>query len=167
MMPTCSASLTSFSPVSSRIDLALSPSVVTGFVAALPWLAASAFILIAAMAGKPWMLALAPVTLAGAVFQFRRNGLLAGHGAVLGLYLEQNRLYARLGSGQSRAVYACPSSRLSSRVALLNLRPVASRSGSYPVVLLCSNRIAGNVSEDQFRRLRMWLRLGRSQQSFD
>lgn len=133
----------------------------------MPWLVASAFVLIAAAAGKSWLYALAPLTLAGAVFQYRLNGLLLGPTAVLGLYLENNTLYARLGSGQTEAVSACGSSRLTSKLALLKLQPVASKSSSYPVVILSGQRIAGNLPEEQFRRLRLWLRLGRSQQSFD
>ncbi len=153
--------------MSSRIDLTLSPSVATGCLAATPWLVASAFVLIAATAGKSWLYALAPLTLAGAVFQYRLNGLLIGPSAVLGLYLENNTLYARLGSGQAEAVSACRSSRLSSKLALLKLQPVASKSSSYPVVILSGQRITGNLPEEQFRRLRLWLRLGRTQHSFD
>ncbi|MDS1311803.1 MULTISPECIES: hypothetical protein [Marinobacter] len=159
--------MTSFSPVSSRIDLTLSPSVAVGCLAATPWLTASAFVLIAAAAGKSWLYALAPLTLAGALFQYRLNGLLIGPSAVLGLYLEKNTLYARLGNGQTAAVSACRSSRLNSRMALLKLHAVASRSTSYPVVILSGQRVSGNLPEEQFRRLRLWLRLGRTQQSFD
>ncbi len=153
--------------MSSRIDLTLSPSVAAGCLAAIPWLVASALVLIAAAAGKSWLYALAPLTLAGAVLQYRLNGLLIGPSAVLGLYLENNTLYARLGSGQAEAVSACRSSRLSAKLALLKLQPVASKSSSYPVVILSGQRIAGNLPEEQFRRLRLWLRLGRTQQSFD
>jgi len=153
--------------VSNQIELTLSRCVAVGCLAAAPWLVASAFVLIAGAFGKTWMYTLAPLTLAGAVFQYRLNGLLKGPSAVLRLHQDQNALYARLGNGQTLAVTACPSSRISSKVVLLKLQPVASRYASYPVVLLSGNRIAGNVSEDQFRRLRMWLRLGRAQQSFE
>ncbi|MGO1691411.1 MAG: hypothetical protein ACTHY7_00160 [Marinobacter sp.] len=153
--------------MSSQIDLTLSRCGVAGCLAAAPWLIASAFILIAGASGKHWMYALAPLTLAGAIFQYRLNGLLAGPSAVLGLHQDQNTLYARLGNGQILAVNACPASRISSKLVLLKLQPIASRSASYPVVLFSGTRIAGNVSEDQFRRLRMWLRLGRAQQTFE
>jgi len=153
--------------VSNQIDLTLSRCGAVGCLAAAPWLIASAFVLIAGASGKNWMYALAPLTLAGAIFQYRLNGLLAGPSAVLGLHLDQNTLYARLGNGQTLAVSACPSSRISSTIVLLKLQPIAARSASYPVVLLSGMRVAGNVSEDQFRRLRMWLRLGRAQQSFE
>lgn len=153
--------------MSSQVNLTLSRCHIAGCLAAAPWLVASIFALIAGASGKSWIYALAPLTLAGAVYQYRLNGLLAGPSAVLGLYQEQNTLYVRLGNGQTLAVNACPSSRLSARVVLLKLRPIASRSATYPVVLLSGSRITGNVPEDQFRRLRMWLRLGRSQQSFE
>ncbi|KKN40453.1 hypothetical protein LCGC14_0733160 [marine sediment metagenome] len=167
MIPIFSVLLTSSFPVSNRIDLALSPSVAVGFLACAPWLAASAFVLIAGVSGKTWMYTLVPLTLMGAIIQYRLNGLLAGPSAVLGLLQDQNTLYARLGNGQTLAVKTCPSSRISSRIVLLKLQPVASRFYSYPVVLLSGKRMTGNVSEDQFRRLRMWLRLGRAQQSFE
>ncbi|MBQ0813884.1 MAG: hypothetical protein KBT82_06850 [Marinobacter sp.] len=159
--------MTSFLPVSNRIDLTLSRCVMAGCLAAAPWLVASTFALIAGASGKHWMYALAPLTLAGALYHYRLNGLLAGPSAVLALHQDQGTLYARLGNGQILAVSASPSSRISSKFALLKLQPVASTSPSYPVVLLSDRRIAGNVSEDQFRRLRMWLRLGRAQQSFE
>jgi len=162
-MQISSASLTLSSPVSNQIDLTLTRCTAAGCLAAAPWLVASAFVLITGASEKHWMFALAPLTFAGAIFQYRLNGLLAGQSAVLGLCQDQNTLYARLGSGQTLAVTACPSSRISSKVVLLKLRPIATRSASYPVVLLSGTRIAGNVPEDQFRRLRMWLRLGRTQ----
>lgn len=163
-MPTCSASLILFLVVSSQIDLKLSRCGAVGCLAAAPWLAASAFLLIAGVAGKNWMYGLVPLTLAGALVQYRLNGLLAGPSAVVGLSQNQNTLYAHLGNGQILAVNACPSSRMSSKIALLKLKPIASKYAAYSVVLLSATRIAGNLPEDQFRRLRMWLRLGRAQQ---
>jgi len=162
-----SASWTSFFPVSNRIDIELSRCVGAGCLAAAPWVAASAFVLIAGAAGHKWMSVLALPALIGAVFQFRLNGLLAGPLAVLGLHQDQGTLYARLGNGQTVAVNASPSSRICSKAALLKLHPATSRYSTYPVVLLSCKGITGNVSEDQFRRLRMWLRLGRTQQSFE
>ncbi|WP_417517135.1 hypothetical protein [Marinobacter sp.] len=159
--------MTLSSPVSSRINLTLSRCAAAGCLAAAPWLIASAFALIAGAAGKNWMFILAPLALAGAIFQYRRNGLLAGPSAVLGLHQEEDTLYAHLGDGQILAVSPSPASRMCSTAALLKLQPIASKSSTYPVVLLSGKRIAGNVSEDQFRRLRMWLRLGRTQQSFE
>ena len=167
MIRISSALLTSSLPVSNRIDLTITRSVAAGCLAAAPWLVASAFALVAGASGKHWIYVLAPLTLAGALYQYRLNGLLAGSSAVLALHQDQGTLYARLGNGRTLAVSAKPSSRISSKVALLKLQPLASRSSPYPVVLLSGGWIAGNVSEDQFRRLRMWLRLGRAQQSFE
>lgn len=163
-MQTYSALLTSLLLVSNQIDLQLKRSGAVGCLAAAPWVAASIFLLVAGAAGKNWMYALAPLTLAGALFQFRLNGLLAGPSAVKSLRQSKNTLYAQLGNGQTLAVQACTSSRLSSKIALLKLKPTASKLITYPVVLLSGTGFAGNVSEDQFRRLRMWLRLGRTQQ---
>src|SRR5680860_117374 len=103
-----SASLTSFFPVSNQIELTLSRCVAVGCLAAAPWLVASAFVLIAGAFGKTWMYTLAPLTLAGAVFQYRLNGLLKGPSAVLGLHQDQNALYARLGNC---LLYTSPSPR--------------------------------------------------------
>ncbi|NWN92545.1 hypothetical protein HLV39_13700 [Marinobacter adhaerens] len=153
--------------MSSRTDLTLSPSTAAGCLAAAPWLATCAFALIAGAAGKHWMYLLALPTLVGATAQFRLNGLLKGATAVRALYQDQNTLFARLGNGRTIAVSPCSSSRISSKVVLLKLRPTASRYSTYPVVLLTGKRIAGNLPEDQFRRLRMWLRLGHTQQSLE
>lgn len=153
--------------MSNRINLTLSPCIAAGCLAATPWLLACVFALIAGAAGKHWIYAFTPVALAGAIYQFRLNGLLAGASAVLGLEQDQNTLYAHLGSGQTLAVCASSSSRISSKIALLKLQPLAAKSTCYSVVLLSGKRIAGNIPEDQFRRLRMWLRLGRVQQSFE
>ncbi|RBW50594.1 hypothetical protein [Marinobacter sp. F3R11] len=153
--------------MSSQIDLELSRCARVGCLAAAPWVVASLFLLVAGASGHNWMYALAPLTLTGAIFQYRLNGLLKGPSAILGLYQKQGALYARLGNGQTVAVSASTSSRICANAALLKLRPLTSRYSTYPVVLLSGKRITGNVSEDQFRRLRLWLRLGRTQHSFE
>ncbi|WP_375182941.1 hypothetical protein [Marinobacter sp.] len=148
--------------MSSRIEVALTPSIPAGLIAALPWLALTAFLLVAAGSGQPWLLAGVPVSLLGAAWQFRRTGLLRGHRAVAGLTVTDGQLLARLADQTAVAVDAAGASRMGPRLTLLKLRPVGTTSGSYFTVLLAPIAgLAGNASADDFRRLRVWLRLGR------
>ncbi|MBW0148874.1 hypothetical protein [Marinobacter arenosus] len=149
--------------MSSRIELTLSPSVTIGLLAIVPWLVLFAFLVAAAYGGKTWLLAGVPVALAGATIQYRRSGMLVGNSAVTALRLEQGQLSARLGDGRQVSVEAVGTSRLGPRLALLKLRPTGTRVRSYSAILLAdSTGLRGNVPEDEFRRLRVWLRLGRS-----
>jgi toxin CptA len=150
--------------VSSRIELTLTPSPLVGVLAILPWLLLLAFLAIAALAGKIWLLVAAPVVLCGARLQYRSNGLLLGGGSVHGLQIEQGEMYARTGDNRQVQVLPLASSRVWSGLALLKLRPVGTRFRSYTAILLAPlpDR-PGNVPADEFRRLRVWLRLGRSE----
>ena len=122
------------------------------------------FILIAGTANKgPLLLGLIP-TLAGALFQFCSTGLLSTKRAVTALQILDGQLYAQLGHSRTMAVEIAGSSQLGAHLALLKLRPVGTRVFPYSAILLTGNRfVRGNVPEDEFRRLRVWLRLGRSQ----
>ena len=146
--------------VFSRIELTIAPSVTVGLMASLPWLLLLAFLLAAAME-TPWLLAGTPVTLAGAWRQFRKNGLLRGRKAVCTLQLRQGRLYVGLGDGRELPVTPAADCRVFAPMALLKLYPSDSRFPPYSVILLASTpAYPGNVPEDEFRRLRVWLRLG-------
>lgn len=148
----------------SRIELTIEPSVAAGLLAIIPWFLLLAFVLAAAASGKPWLLFAAPIALAGAWGQFRNNGLLRGRRAICALRLRQGRLYAELASGRELPVIPAPGCRMSARMGLLKLRSADSRFPSYSVILLASTPThSGNVPEDEFRRLRVWLRLGRPQ----
>ncbi len=148
--------------VFSRIELPLAPSVTVGLLAIAPWLLLQAFLLAAAME-TPWLLAVTPVTLAGVWRQFCKNGLLRGRKAVRTLQLRQGRLYAGLGDGREIPVTVAAGCRMNTRMALLKLHPTDSRFPSYSVILLAGTpAFPGNVPDDEFRRLRVWLRLGQS-----
>ncbi|HET8800597.1 MAG TPA: hypothetical protein VFN01_05365 [Marinobacter sp.] len=149
----------------SRIDLTLSPSVAVGLLATVPWLAAGAFALLAAASGKPWLALAVPPMLAGALIQYRQNGRLSGRKAVQQLILDEGQLYARLGDNRLVTVTTGGASRIGSRLALLKLRPTGTRFQSYPVILLSGTPFGSNVPDDPFRRLRLWLRLGRPETS--
>ncbi|AHI28775.1 hypothetical protein [Marinobacter similis] len=150
--------------MSSRIELPLQPSLAAGLVASASWLAMACFILIAGTSNKgPLLLGLIP-TLAGALFQFRSTGLLSTKRAVTALQVLDGQLYAQLGHSRTVAMEIASSSQLAPHLALLKLRPVGTRLFPYSAILLTGNGIVrGNVPEDEFRRLRVWLRLGRSQ----
>ncbi|TYC59365.1 hypothetical protein FMN52_07635 [Marinobacter sp. BW6] len=149
--------------MSSRIELTLTPSLLVGALAVLPWLLLLGFLLIAALAGKVWLLLAAPIALAGVTFQYRSNGLLLGDSSVHGLLIEQGKMYAKTGDNRQVQVLPQASSRIWSGLALLKLRPAGTRFQSYTTILLAPiPGRPGNVPADDFRRLRVWLRLGRS-----
>lgn len=146
--------------MSSRIDLRISPSHPVAFLCALPWLLLTALaVLMLSTYGPAWLL-LSPFPFAGAIVQYRRSGLLSGPNAVTGLRVENQRLYARLGSGSEVPVLPSGESRVSARFAILKLRRTGSISTRYPVVLVAFTPRLCNTSPDAFRQLRVWLRLG-------
>jgi toxin CptA len=132
------------------------------FLCALPWLLLTALAVLLASNHGLALLALTAPAFAGAVFQYRRSGLLSGPEAVLCLRVENQQLYARLGSGSEYAVIPADESRLGSRFAALKLRRIGSISGTYPVVLVAFTPWLCNTSPEAFRQLRVWLRLGPS-----
>lgn len=149
--------------MSSRIELTLSPSRLVGVMATGPWLALLAFLIVAALAGKAWLLATIPVVLTGALLQYRCTGLLKGRRSVKALFVEQDQLYARTGDNRQIPVVPSAASRIWSGLGLLKLRPADTRYWSYTTIVLTpSSGRPGNVAEEEFRRLRIWLRLGRS-----
>tara|TARA_R110000850_G_scaffold216899_2_gene342356 strand:- start:211 stop:699 length:489 start_codon:yes stop_codon:yes gene_type:complete len=146
--------------VSSRIELTLIPSHAVGLLCALPWLALTLFLVAVASEFGSLILTLVVPSLVGAAFQYRRTGLLAGPAAVTGLRVESEQLYARLRSGQDRAVMVAGESRLGAHFAILKLRYSGTISCTYPVVLVAVTPRFRNIPPDAFRRLRVWLRLG-------
>ena len=151
--------------MSSRTDASLQPSAAAGLVAAAPWLLLAAFLSAAATAGKAPLLLAVPPVLAGAFTQFRRCGLLRGQRAITGLQLKDGLLCAQTGNGATEMVAVADASRLGARLALLKLRPAGTRSRAYTAILLAdAGPIRGNVPVNEFRRLRVWLRLGRPAQ---
>lgn len=152
--------------MSSRIELTLSPSRLAGLLATLPWLVLLVFLTASALAGKLWLLAVTPVALAGSLRQYRSHGLLRGRNSVCCLLVDQDQLYAATGDNRRVPVIAASTSRVWSGLALLKLRPAGTRLRSYSTILMApSLGTDGNCPEEEFRRLRMWLRLGRSRPS--
>lgn len=151
--------------MSSRIELTLSPSGLAGFLASLPWLVLLAFVVAAALAGKMWLMLASPIIIAGALMQYRCIGRLLGRRSVTGLLVDQGQLYVVTGDNRQIPVRPSASSRLWSRLALLKLRPSGTRFQAYSTVIVTPGPgWSGNAREDDFRRLRVWLRLGRSGQ---
>lgn len=148
--------------MSSRTDLPLRPSHVVGLLCILPWFLMLAFVLLLARDFGHALLALAVPVLAGAVFQYRRTGLLRGRNAVVGLRIDSGRLHACLGNGSVQAVLTADESRVGARFALLKLHSTGSISGTYSVVLIAAGPGLCNTAPEEFRRLRAWLRLGPS-----
>lgn len=151
--------------MSSRIDLPISPSRPVGILCALPWLLLTALMVLLASDHGLVLLLLTTVTSAGAIFQYRRNGLLSGPNAVVGLKVENQQLYARLGAGEGEdedvAVLPCGESRVSAGFTILKLRRTGTISSTYPVVLVVLTPRLCNTSPEAFRQMRVWLRLGR------
>ncbi|WP_417566070.1 hypothetical protein [Marinobacter sp.] len=146
--------------------MTLSPSRLAGLLATTPWLVLLTFLVAAALAGKPWLLAASPLVLAGLLRQYRCHGLLRGRHSVSSLSVEQGQLYAATGDHRRVPVITSSASRIWSGLALLKLRPAGARFRSYTTILLApSSGTNGNCPEDEFRRLRMWLRLGRARPS--
>lgn len=90
------------------------------------------------------------------------RNLLRAVNTVTELTLDHNQLRARFGSGDSCPVAVAGESRLSPRLTLLKIRPTDSRFHSRLVVLANFGPGFRNVDPEEFRRLRMWLRLGQS-----
>ncbi len=80
-----------------------------------------------------------------------------------GLLVDQEQMYAITGDNRRIPVSPASSSRIWSSLVLLKLHPSDTRSTPYTTILLAPlPGSQGNVAEDDFRRLRVWLRLGRS-----
>ncbi|MDK8464678.1 hypothetical protein [Marinobacter sp. SS13-12] len=146
--------------MSSRINLPISPSHPVGILCALPWLLLTALMALLASDHGLAGLLLTTLTSAGAIYQYRRNGLLSGPNAVVGLKVENQQLYARLGAGEDVAVLPSGESRVSAGFTILKLRRTGTISGTYPVVLVALTPRLCNTSPEAFRQLRVWLRLG-------
>ncbi|EON91465.1 hypothetical protein MARLIPOL_13504 [Marinobacter lipolyticus SM19] len=96
-----------------------------------------------------------------ATHQWLRS-ILRGVNSVAELTLEQDQLHAYFDSGISYPVFVTGESRIGPRLTLLKIRASDTRSGSRLVVLANFGPEFRNVDPTEFRRLRMWLRLGQS-----
>lgn len=147
--------------MSSRIDLTLSPSGSAGVLAILPWFVLGLFAAVAAMESSLLLLAfLPPVCLLGWRC-FQRHGLLQSPDAVIGLRTDKSGVTCRLRDGREIGCRIIKSSALGASYLVLKLQTEGTRSRSL-VVLMTANTglLNANVSGPDFRRLRMWLRIG-------
>jgi toxin CptA len=159
-----SASLISFSAVSSRIDIPLRPSGVVGCLAALPWLVLCGFILILAGTHGISFLVLLPVALAGALYQWNLNGRLSLGRSITRLTITDRGLQAQQRNGTQFLASVGPQSRLYPALIILKLNPDDATYKSISVLLWARNEQSvdspGNIAGDLHRQLRVWLRLG-------
>ncbi|AMQ90173.1 hypothetical protein [Marinobacter sp. LQ44] len=147
--------------MSSRIDLTLSPSGITGLLACAPWMLLGGFALGAALEASLWLLVAVPITIVFAWRNFQRYGLLRGPGAVKALRTDSGGITCQFGDGHETPVRVCASSTLGASCLILKLHPQDSRSGS--IMVMITGKIGpfqANAPEPEFRRLRVWLRIG-------
>jgi toxin CptA len=144
--------------VSSRIDIRLCPVGLVGAIAALPWLVLAGFVSVLSADGQVWWLALIPLAAVGAFHAVCSQGLLLGQHCVIGLSLHDGQLLALHHDSAAVAVNPGPGSRIGPRFSVLQLRQAHSNRYYTTVLLLSDGR--GNLSLDDARRLRLWLRLG-------
>jgi|TARA_B100001063_G_C16738838_1_gene543567 hypothetical protein len=147
--------------VSNPIELNLSPSRAAGICASLPWLALSAVLLAISLSITPLALVLLPVSLLLGWQEFRRCGRLRGANAIISLTTDDRHLRCQLANGQEVTARVCGCSSLGASFLVLKVESVVTRSDTMTAILLSPSRLCrGNVSEQAFRRLRMWLVAG-------
>lgn len=149
--------------MSSQIDLKLSPSVTAGLLATLPWQALACFILVAGIAGQPLLLLFLPIIGWLGWRNYRRHGLLKGRHAVVALKTNAQGLLCQCADGRELPVTVDSASSLGASLLTLKLRVPGAISGKL-FTLIISNQgpLGANAPEADFRRLKMWLRTGRS-----
>ncbi|HAX11284.1 MAG TPA: hypothetical protein DCX68_14715 [Marinobacter hydrocarbonoclasticus] len=147
--------------MSNPIELNLSPSRAAGICASLPWLALSAVLLAISLSITPLALVLLPVSLLLGWQEFRRCGRLRGANAIISLTTDDRHLRCQLANGQEVTARVCGCSSLGASFLVLKVESVVTRSDTMTAILLSPSRLCrGNVSEQAFRRLRMWLVAG-------
>lgn len=137
-----------------RIDLHLRRSLKAGLVAATPWLALVFALSLLALYLQPlFLVALVPAA-AGVWRRWQQCGNLTHPHAIVRMTVRDNLLIATLRNQRELPVTVTGASRLTAGLAVLGLRH-GGRRWPCPVVL-CT---PGNATQDDFRRLRVWLRL--------
>ncbi|MCK7551193.1 hypothetical protein [Marinobacter goseongensis] len=91
--------------------------------------------------------------------------ILCACNAVTRLKVEQGQLYAGVRAGEPKPVSVANESRIGRHLTLLKIRSRDARSQSHLVVLVDFGPHFRNVASDEFRRLRMWLRLGQTRRT--
>lgn len=147
--------------MSNPIELNLSPSRAAGICASLPWLALSAVLLAISLSITTLALVLLPVSLLLGWQEFRHCGRLRGANAIISLTTDDRHLRCQLANGQEVTARVCGCSSLGASFLVLKVESVVTRSDTMTAILLSPSRLCrGNVSEQAFRRLRMWLLAG-------
>ncbi|WP_133169833.1 hypothetical protein [Marinobacter halophilus] len=127
----------------------------------MPWLVLGAFAAGAAMESSLLLLAfLPPICLLG-WRSFQKHGLLQGPNAVIALRFDHPGVTCQFRDGSELHCRISTSSSLGAAFLVLRLQPEDTRSNGI-VVLITGNSgpFRANVPEADFRRLRMWLRIG-------
>ena len=92
---------------------------------------------------------------------FRRCGQLLGANAIISLKTDDQHLRCQLADGREVTARVCGCSSLGASFLILKVESVVTRSDNMTAILLSPSRLCrGNVSEQAFRRLRMWLLAG-------
>ncbi|KAE8544115.1 hypothetical protein [Marinobacter nauticus] len=147
--------------MSNPIELNLSSSRAAGICASLPWLALSAVLLAIGLSVAPLALVLLPVSMLLGWLDFRRCGRLRGANAIISLTADDRHLRCQLAGGREVTTRVCGCSSLGASFLILKVESVVTRSDTMTAILLSPSRLCrGNVSEQGFRRLRMWLLAG-------
>lgn len=140
-----------------RIDLPLSPSLVTGLLAVAPWLMLAVITMAITLAGTWQAALLLPLLATGARSRWRRCGRLSHPQAIRRLSTRGPRLSVTLADGSEEEVGVCAGSRIGGGYLLLGLTGVGT--GRHYTAILVPGATGGNAGEDALRRLRVWLRL--------
>ena len=127
-------------------------------MAALPWFALGGFSGVLAIAGNIWLLPIVALAVMGAIQAICCQGVLTGRRCVTGLTMRDDQLLARHRDGSVVAVSPGSGSRIGARFSVLQLR--RTQNNRYHATMLLLSTACGNVSADDARRLRLWLRLG-------
>lgn len=146
--------------MSSRIDIAVSPSTWVGCLTALPWLTLAGFSLILTQAYGPGFLILVLAGLAGAVYQWNLNGRLTLGRSIIRVTVADGELQVQRRDGRHYSVSPESGSRIYPRLVVLKVKPSCTTLHSATVLLWARAQGPGNVPVDLHRQLRVWLRLG-------
>lgn len=145
-----------------RIEVKVSPNHWVGVLSAVPWIALLLFVLAIAAENSLYFLIFCVPALLGGWHQYLKNGLLTRHDSVASVSVIDDQLYVEQRNGQCYQVYAAANSRLYPRLAILKLPAIGSIYQSR-FVIMCSLGVRfSNVCAEDFRKLRVWLRLGPS-----
>ncbi|MBE0485211.1 hypothetical protein [Marinobacter sp.] len=146
--------------MSSPINLPLSPSALTGLLATFPWLLLGVFSAGAAIESSLLLLAfLPPIGLLG-WRSLEKHGRLRGSGAVTALQADDSGVLCQLRDGRAIRCQVDSSSSIGPSFVILKLQPEGTTSHRMMVLITGSiGPFRANVPDQDFRRLRMWLRI--------